>query len=140
MRTFLRIITTIANRYFPEQAHRFAPLAPTHLKLTPKQAEALECKGVRRIQVEFRPNMGSVIQRNFWTNGQERDTFLAPELWDLPRDVLLLAQSGTGGFEVRAGESYWAMSAARFEEILDHLIARSGRNKLNGQPFIVAPA
>jgi hypothetical protein len=66
--------------------------------------------------------VGTVIQRNYWTNGWERDTFLSHDLRGVPRDVLLLTKSKTGAFEVRGGDSYRGMAQAKFEKILGHLI------------------
>lgn len=116
-----RALYAFLNRWFPEQAWRFVPRAPSHLQLTPQQARLMNDAGIYRIKLEYR-NLGGLVARSYWTTWEKDGNLTWEALRELPRDVLLIARNASGAFEIHAGPGYESMSEVQFENVVNHLL------------------
>ena len=109
------------NRFFPKQAYRFARRIPG-LAPSAEQLKVLLQHGIQKIKLEFRPNMGIVVPRIYWTDW-ETDFWLPIQLQHgLPREPLLITKVAPQTFEVRGGPGYEDLTPGGFEALLTHLL------------------
>lgn len=120
MKMLYQGICKFFNRFFPTWAYLFALPIPG-LAPTTEQLKVLNQHGIRQLKLEFRPNMGTVVPRIYWTDW-ETDFWPPEALSGLPREALLVTRLGPQNFEVRGGASYADLTQDAFESMLAHLL------------------
>lgn len=139
-------IRNFVNRNFPENACRFAERLPNRLSLMPEQLAKLKNSRIQAIRLEFRRNVGTVVQRTYWLCADssgiclEKDSFLPHSLANLPAEPLLLLRKNVHEYELRGGAYYQQMGPAEFNLLVDSLLETASNSieyleSLRAQPM-----